>query len=248
MPSVKPDHTGMLDKTKAKPGQLDNLFEQNDVKKYNQCHGPGGKFCSGGGGGGGGSVTVGPSGAVYQTPAPKVEEPKGNPGNLTPEEFSALKAYGREDYAVLNSRLRHEPYDKMPEKYQEMTKNMDSAFTKQTPLASDTKVFRGVNYGNAFGSAKPDSLVGKVIEDKGFMSTTTSVDVAGTFGSTRLNIVVPKGTKVVNMAQTLQSVAAKQERELLLPRGTKLQITHVAQTKGGFLGIGKETFIEAKVV
>jgi hypothetical protein len=225
------DEYGMFDSSLKRERKLEGLFAQG-VTKFNQCHGAGGKFCSGGSGGGGGAS------------APAAQDGT----KLTPEEFSAVKAYSREDYAVLNSRLRNEPFEKMPEKYQEMTKNIDSAFNKQTPLEHDLKVHRGTNYGNVFGSKKPEQIVGASVTDKGYISTTTSVDVAQTFGSTRLNLVIPKGTKVINMAETLGTVSAKQEREILLPRGTKFQVTHVTQTKGGFLGIGKETFIEAKLV
>jgi hypothetical protein len=194
------------------------------VLKYNHNHGPGGKFAGGGGGGGGGSGS-----------------------ELTPEEFQAVKSYGREDYAVLNSYLRNDP-GKMPEKYSNLTKNIDSAISKQDPLPADTVVYRGLSYKGAFGNKKPNELIGSVIEDKGFMSTSMSKEVSDTFGSTTLKITVPAGAKGLDMASNLGTVSSKIEKEILLPRGTRFQITSVNQDKGGFLGIGKKTQIEAKVI
>jgi hypothetical protein len=46
----------------------------------------------------------------------------------------------------------------------------------------------------------------------------------------------------------VSGTTAVNERELLLPRGTKLKITNVHQVSGGLFGMGKKLSIEARVI
>ncbi len=229
--TVRPDHTGMLDRSRAKPGQLDSLFASG-VQKYNQNHGDNGRFTSGSGGGGGGGIE---------------EEPFKRQDNLNGDEYVAVRKYCSTEYVFLNSYLRN-PNTEIPEKYQWMTQQMDSAIAKQPGLPAGTKLYRGFKYSDAFGNKKPEELVGAVITDKGFMSTSTAKEVAEKFGSARVSISVPEGYKGLDITKVKNTPAAKVEREIILPRGTKLQITSVSQTKGSLFGLGKKTDIEAKVV
>jgi hypothetical protein len=80
------------------------------------------------------------------------------------------------------------------------------------------------------------------------MSTTIDRDVAQNFGSTTLTIRVPKGAKAVMVQKYVSGTTAVNERELLLPRGTKLKITNVHQVSSGLFGLGKKTSIEARVI
>ncbi len=230
-----------------------NVISKEELEKYNQCHGSGGKFCSGsGGGGGGGAVAVGPSGAAYikpsDTPANLSDKKFVKPENITDDEYAALRQYGGTEYAVLNSRLRNQDEKDWPDKAKWMVSNIDSAIAKQDPLSEEKKVYRGTDYGRMFGKKNPEELVGAKILDKGFMSTSDSDEVASGFGNARFIIHLPAGMKALDMAKNTGTVAAKAEREWLLPRGTQLEIVGVKQTKGGFLGMGKKTYIDAKVV
>jgi hypothetical protein len=63
-----------------------------------------------------------------------------------------------------------------------------------------------------------------------------------------MTIRVPKGYKALKIRDFVSTVASANEKEMLLPRGTKLKITNVHQTAGGLFGMGKKTSIEARVV
>ncbi len=225
------------------------------IQKYNQCHGDKGRFCSGSGGGGGGgggaTVVVGPSGATYITPATSPSNLQDKkfvkPDNITDDEYAALRQYGYTDYATLNSKLR-DPKAVLDDKQKWMVENIDSAMVKQPAFERDIRVYRGTDYGKVFGKKKPEELVGAKIKDPAFMSTSTNSEVAERFGNTRIVITVPAGHKGIDMIKTIGTVAAKSEREILLPRGTEIEITRASQTKGGLFGLGKTTYIQAKVV
>ena len=241
--------------------EVGSLTNTVTIKKFNQCHGPQGKFCSGatGGGGGGGGASFANEedkapvivGDVVMAPqssmAPLQDKKFKKPENLTDDEYKALRMYGGTDYAVLNSYLRNKP-DDMTDKYKWMTQSIDSAMSKQDPLKGQMKVYRGSEYSRLFGKKKPEEIIGAKITDKGFMSTSASSEVAERFGSARFTITLPPGMKALDMIKNTGTVAAKSEREWLLPRNTQIEITHVTQTKGGLFGMGKKTYIEAKVV
>ena len=228
-----------------------------DVEKYNHCHGAKGQFCSSGGTGGGGGfaneedkapVIVGDVVMAPQSSMAPLQDKKfKKPDNITDDEYKALRMYGGTDYAVLNSYLRNKP-EEMTDKFKWMTDSIDSAMSKQEPIKGQMKVYRGSEYSRLFGKKKPEEIIGAKITDKGFMSTSASSEVAERFGSARFTITLPPGMKALDMIKNTGTVAAKSEREWLLPRGTQIEITHVTQTKGGFLGMGKKTYIEAKVV
>jgi hypothetical protein len=208
------------------------------LHKYNHCHGASGQFCSSGGSGGKGS---GGGGGVG-------EEPFKQTAGLNSEEYNAVRQYGYTEYAFVNSYLRNKDTDQMPDKYKDLTKNLDSAIAKQPDLPADSKLYRGFKFGDAFGKKKPEELVGTVITDNGFMSTSTARAVAERFGSTRVTMSVPPGIKGLDMLTVKNTNAAQVEREIILPRGTRFEITKVTQTKGGFLGTGKKTDIEARIL
>ena len=217
---------------------------ENELNKYNTCHGPKGRFCGTGGG-------AGVAGAAFDDtdvplPAPKPKEPEPETG-LTMEEQRVLKEYVGPEFAFINAYSRQPAGGNAADKemYLKKAEVLDSAFKHTPPLKGEEIVYRGFNPPKQM----MDQLVkGAVIEDRGFMSTTIDRGVAKNFGSTVMTIRIPKGAKAINIRDYIKGTTADHEKEMLLPRGTKLQITHVRQEAGGFLGMGKKLSIEARVI
>lgn len=75
---------------------------------------------------------------------------------------------------------------------------------------------------DAFGGKTPDSLIGKVFSDKGYLSTAVGKPPSGPFNSqVTMQLKVPAGTPAIWTRPISQF---KSERELLLNRGTKIII------------------------
>jgi hypothetical protein len=243
MKYVVNDETGMFDENCTL--QLDSLsgIVKEDIEKYNQCHGPGGKFCSGStGGGGAGTSSEDPGFPEIKPEAPMSDLER--LGTITADERQALADYVGPEYAFINAYSRN-PSGPEKDYYEAKAKKVDSLIAKQVPLKGEEIVYRGMNPPKELAK---QLVKGAIIEDKGFMSTTIDRDVAKNFGSTTMTIRVPKGYQAVKIQDYIKGTTADNERELLLPRGTKLKITNVHQTAGGLFGMGKKLSIEARVV
>lgn len=113
-----------------------------------------------------------------------------------------------------------------------MVLDLDSIFKKCT-LNEDVLLQRsvdGIALGQLWQMVKqdPKSVIGAVVEDKGFMST--SINAGSRFsGNCVFQIKAPKGTRAVYMAEWSKF---RREYEVLLPRGTKLQIADVREIDG----------------
>lgn len=207
---------------------------ENELNKYNTCHGPKGQFCGTGGGGGG----IGGGGGGGEA----AQEYGAQYG--TAEERRALADYVGPEFAFMNAYSRH-PGGPDAEHYEAKSKKLDSLIAKQPPLKGEEIVYRGMNPPKEVAA---QLVKGAIIQDNGFMSTTIDRDTAKNFGSTVMTIRVPKGKRALNVRDFIQSASSENEKELLLPRGTKLQITNVHQVSGGLFGMGKKMSIEARVV
>ena len=105
----------------------------------------------------------------------------------------------------------------------EMVDGLDAAM-KLSATAEDVLVSRVVTM-EALGGKTPSALLGKTISDKGYLSTAVGGKLSGPgFKSAQveMTIMVPKGTPAIWTRPLSQF---KSERELLLDRGTKLQIS-----------------------
>lgn len=227
MPKVIQDETGMFDKN----CELTLWPEDEVLTKYNHNHGDHGRFTSGGGAGGGGGAATMPA------------EGEGE-GKYTREEQMALRDYAGAEFAFMNTYSRN-PGGPGAEYYERKSRNLDKMIDKQAPLKGEEIVYRGLRPSKDMEKALVKDAI---LEDKGFMSTSKDREVAKNFGNYVMAIRVPKGTKALQVEDYIHTVAAKNEKELLLGRGTKLKITHVRQESGGLFGMGKKVYIEARVV
>jgi predicted ABC-type ATPase len=153
----------------------------------------------------------------------------------------ALDLYSGTDriYAEVNNYLRGTQKE-LSERGEQLLEGMDRVFKETETTDSTLKVYRGVDSdllrrlgavpehyeGEWWTYANPEmdvsGLKGKVIEDKGFMSTSTRKSEAEKYNAqTQLQISVPKGTSMVD------SGFRYDEGEVLFNRGSKLQITGV---------------------
>lgn len=223
--TVKFDEVGMLDRTKAPPPELDYLFLSNEIEKYNHCHGAKGQFCSSGsssGGGGGGSF-------------------QNTSGELNEAEQAAVESYASVGFKDINDALRGKK--EMTPEIQNKVNLLDSAMNKN-PLTKPETTFRGIKSTKFLkGEEDPKKLVGMVITDNGFMSTSANTETAASFsigkGGVNMTIHVPKGTPALDIRNHLFSDQAFEEHEILLPRSTKLKITR-AEKQGSQLRLTAE--------
>lgn len=161
----------------------------------------------------------------------------------------SLGDYTTAEHAFVNAYLRFPPKDgKVPKQYAEMTRNLDEAMEKTGGLKGEEIVYRGINYKAAFGKTPVESLKGAIIQDPGFVSTSLDREKAKQFGDAVFTLRVPKGTKAVRMQDYIHTTTTEAEKEILLHRGVKYQITHIREEKGGFLGLGKKIYIDARVI
>lgn len=110
---------------------------------------------------------------------------------------------------------------------------LDSAMR---PLPDDLLLTRHVD-ANAFGFRDQDvkgveHLVGRVISDKAYSSTSLGSPVAGGIGGVTLRIIAPKGTPALMVAGVSKY---PHEREVLLARGQRMVIAKITRnSRGGY--------------
>ena len=109
-------------------------------------------------------------------------------------------------------------------------------------LKEDVKVFRAVNYKTVFGDIPPETLIGRVEKDKGFMSSSFDInkmgDITKNFPHVQkspviLEIDVPKG--IGRGAYIFDHSTTPEEQEFLIQRGSKYKIYGMDKTKNGIL-------------
>lgn len=165
--------------------------------------------------------------SVPASPADVIGQYKGWRDGLTGDEDKAVRFYQSPGFALMNGQLRGLDPEKLKagehasdadlKRARKAVKDLKSAIAKAPPLKQDTTVFRGFDAGQ-FGELEP----GKVVTDKGFMSTALTND-AGAVGRAKspgqMTLKLPAGTKA----------AAGTARELILPPGSSVRVTGVTK-------------------
>lgn len=113
------------------------------------------------------------------------------------------------------------------------TDRIDAAFDRTDPLGVEARVYRGVgNVRQTFGG----DPVGVEFVDYGYVSSTTSKDVAGDFvrgdDPGFLSIRLPPNTKAINLSSAADRSVS--ERELLLDRGQRFRVTRAIKSDRGW--------------
>lgn len=130
---------------------------------------------------------------------------------LGPDGIRALRAYKGFYYKRINMALRSG-------KTEALVDGLDDAFRSAPALAQPLRVYRGVK-----NNVLPKNLSpGTVIKDEAFVSTTLSKTFAKDWASTVVEIVLPKGTRV--LPPQFLTDALDYELELILRRGSSFRI------------------------
>lgn len=134
-------------------------------------------------------------------------------GDLSSDEYAAIKSYTGGGYHDINTRARG---GRASTQVEAMDRGM-------RPIPHDVRVRRDTGYQAVFPGIDPESLVGQVIKDDGFFSST--IKERGVFGGDLTFIVdVPQGT----MSRYVQdTISSHNEYELILGRQTNMLVTKV---------------------
>ena len=151
------------------------------------------------------------------------------PKTITKAQEDAISSYSRTGYTDINNYLRFGTVPKQMPKSQ-MLQYVDdlNALLDANPLQEEIFVKRGINtraLEQMLGTETitDASAVGKVITDKGFMST-TPYKMGGFGGNTQLFIKCPKGTKGTYIADWCANPA---EKEFLIAPNQKMIVRKI---------------------
>lgn len=171
---------------------------------------------------------------------------------------AALEGYQGEDFRTINRSLRGMLTDDRYLEDYASSSGVDLAHAREhldrqvdliddvmnvSVLADDIRVLRGTQTGRGvFGDRLAGDLTGFEWTEAAYVSTTADSDV-GDFTSTGLSmeIVVPAGTKAVNLSGFTTATGAGDEAEILLERGLRMRV--VSDT-----GPGDPRHLEVEVV
>lgn len=145
-------------------------------------------------------------------------------------EHKALRAYTGYVYDDINKHLRKGQYASTEIK--EYITNLDKAFKlKGATNPERVVVTRGIkNHTSVWKEILAGTLTeGAIIEDKGYMSTSTKSAEIWSWGEVNMLIDVPKGSNCIYVDNPPHPTltTASGEYELLFPRGTKVKITKI---------------------
>lgn len=150
--------------------------------------------------------------------------------SLSPEGKEAVKDYTGTAYVNINATLRGIQKQFEPGNYEKALHLHESLQSASIP--TNCTVYRGAS-SKALGALRmlPDNmLIGKVISDKGFMST--SIDRNSAFGGDTLLVIdVPKGSHGAYVGDI--SSFGHYESEVLFDVGSKMRITDVTRDENG---------------
>ncbi len=115
---------------------------------------------------------------------------------------------------------------------------LDKAIESAPPTKSPMKAFRTMPLRAIEGlsNGDPQSLVGAELGDKGFCSTTLDSKVAEEMyglAEVVVEISLPKGTKGAYLGEGVRDDSVEDQKEFLLPRGSKFKISKVEESKTG---------------
>lgn len=155
--------------------------------------------------------------------------------SLTEDENFAFETYTGSGYEVINSTLRKgESFGSYMGK---VVSDLDAAIAK-SELKEAIAVRRfsgpelfGKSYDDPISSNELEALVGTIITDNGFTSTTVLPRKNSHFGDIAMHITVPpgkgRGAYVANISQY------KSEQEFLLARGSNFKVTGIKKNEYG---------------
>lgn len=161
---------------------------------------------------------------------------------LSEAEETSISLYMGKSYKIMNRKLRKE--QPLSSSMKKDVDNMDSAMNKTTPLSQNIVTYRGTTNA-AFGLKKSaditqSNVVGTIVTDKGFGSSSLNKEHAAGFGQNILRIHASKGKRGIYVDQVATAFAGT-ENEWIFPRGTKYKILSAKKE-------GAKTFLDAEIM
>lgn len=160
-----------------------------------------------------------------------------------PDEARAIREYTGDAYTPMNKALRG-PANSGSPKTRKLIDDLDKAMTRQM-VPEPVIVHRGVDDGftkaNGVDLSSPEEMegmVGRVLRDKAYMSTSVGRNAAFSYNPVALAIRVPAGHNALNVEGLTQFPG---ERELILRRDTTYIVHSVYKSNGKW-------FVEVEVV
>ncbi|WP_219470835.1 phage minor capsid protein [Nonomuraea rhizosphaerae] len=159
------------------------------------------------------------------------------------DELRAIEAYTGSAYTSMNSALRGPPRSGRPET-RKLIDDLDKAMTRQS-VPEPVIVHRGVDDGftkangvDLGSDEEMEGMVGRVLRDKAYMSTSVGRQAAFHLNDIALAVRVPAGHPALNVEGLTSNPG---ERELLLRRGTTYVVHSVYK-------VNSQWYVEAEIV
>lgn len=167
-------------------------------------------------------------------------------GKLRNAERDAIGNYASSMYKQINTALRFGMTDAIPTSMQTKVKAnitvLRSVFKNAPTLpASDvaTIVYRGIRNTTALQEEYGKAVVGSIITDAGFVSTSRSMNQAISFGTRDAGILVeielPTGLAVLDMSNLALNTVSISEQEVLLNAGSRFVVTGIFKSDKGLV-------------
>jgi hypothetical protein len=146
--------------------------------------------------------------------------------SLTPPEYFGLQAYQSTAYISMNRSLRSGETGE----WSDAANNVQAVLRKAPKINESIIVYRGFRSTEVYGNA--ESMIGTVMTDKAFVSTTTNKKIVANFmalnpnkepSDVMMEIVLPSGTRAAPMSV----MKDKKESELLLQRDAEFKVVGV---------------------
>lgn len=137
----------------------------------------------------------------------------------------AIEYEGLEDEAEIEQYIDYQMQDKESEADYHI-EELANAF-KEFETKANMKTYRGLAK-NYMDEIKDNLRVGDVLEDKGFVSTSTDIDVAERFGYYVMEVLIPKGSRASSVDH-LTSTSG--ESEVLIDAGAKFEVAEINHEK-----------------
>lgn len=152
--------------------------------------------------------------------------------DLTAEDRAVVRAYTNSHYSTINGAARNG-------RHHDDILAIDRAMR---PIPGDMRLRRDTSYSAVFGGMDPQQLVGSVIADPGFFSTT--IKQGGVFSGDLVYMIdAPAGTMGRYVQGSISSHSS--EYELILGRDTKMLVTKVEVSGSGY---GRKIFVYCQVL
>jgi hypothetical protein len=169
---------------------------------------------------------------------------------LTPAQREAVMKYQEAENGVINGHLRDGgTLGTVPYWTKDTARELD-VLTNRGRINMPTTLYRGWTLEQGTGGLPANLFVGRIMQDPGFLSTSTKRNIgekfAGSFNGVVMRVRMPAGSKGLHVqaigASAKYTTGKEAEHEVLLPRGTKFRVKSAKRRKDGVLVLDAEVY------